>query len=501
MGVMLDLNVLGAELLDAVVFAEKSPAMSAFSDEIVKILADFNKTGKYGFEINIEDLAEHSAETLTNMQRAFLYWTFKEDKASYGNYLKLFCKSQEKYLLEAAGGKSKIFVKDINRIKEQYLKKISSDTEAFNSVKDFFAGYIYGYFFNYFNEQAVMKDYANFIVCMGIMSNKIPSTDKEKQKILPNMSKLLGNDRFKYVSGELPLKVVLDIIEDRFELVHLDEDEYIKIRSEMESIVTTEYEFNTEDNLAKDSVIVGIMEKLGKGFVRSADLAKEIHRTCFAGTRTFTDGDRDDTGAFTPEYIAGLIDKKCKENFDSFYSDTNKNAPDYGLGGGFKEYKYPIVLMSEKQFCFSELFLYALFPALHGRIYTTVEEVDLPLVMFPFAADCFKSTALQKIGSLPESATYIIRQDKSAVLDELTGILSDKKLSDKDKKMAALEKLLVLVSGNIDTKSYEKFLLDNVFETKLFENYVRYRIEMVLTSGLLDLNSKKTLLNNLNKIS
>jgi hypothetical protein len=504
MSVQFDITAYGAELLDSVVFMDKSPALAAFSEEIVKILSDFNKQNKYDNPIDVNNLTEHSAETMLNMQRAFLCWTFSEDKKeggdNYSSYLKLFCKSQEKNFISANGGKNKVSVKESSQFKDNYLGLIASNPEVYSSVKEFFSGYIYGFFFNYFNEQKIMKSYAEFIVCMGIMSNKIPSTDKDRQKLLPKMSKLLQNDRFQYLSGELPLDVVIDIIVHRFDFTGLTDAETAKIREEIESTVTTEYDYNVNDSLVRDNVIISIMQKLVKGFVRAEDLAKEIHRSCYGGVRTFTDGDRDDTGIFTPDYITELINEKSESSFDAFYTVSNTFAPDYGLAGDLKGYRFPLVTKAKNSFCFSELYLYVLFPALHAKIYIPADPAELPFEMFPFAADVLKMNSLQKIGSLPEEGV-VIRKDKAAVLDALGEILSKNKLSDKDRKMLSLEKLLVVISGNLDAESYQRCIYDNIFDTKLYENYIKYRAELIIAAGLISRETKKSLLDHINSIS
>ncbi|MDR0991989.1 MAG: hypothetical protein LBL87_03710 [Ruminococcus sp.] len=503
MSVQFDITAYGAELLDSVIFMEKSPALAAFSEEIVKILSDFNKQKKYDNPLDVNDLIDHSSETMLNMQRAFLYWTFAEDKASGGDsyisYLKLFCKSQEKNFLASNSGKGKVSVKESAQFKDNYLSLIASSPEIYSAVKEFFTGYIYGYFFNYVTEQKIMKSYAEFIVCMGIMSNKIQSTEKDRQKLLPKMSSLLQNDRFKYLSGELPLTIVLDTIVDRFDYTGITPEEQARIRTEIESTVTTEYDYNVSDNLVHDNVIISIMQKLGKGFVRAEDLAKEIHRSCYGGVRTFTDGDRDDTGIFTPDYITGLINNKAETNFNEFYTVGGTFTPDYGLAGDLKGYRFPLVSKVKTSYCFSELYLYVLFPALHAAVYMPADPAELPFELFPFAADVLKTNSLQKIGSLPEEG-LVIRKDKEKVLDELGDILNKNKLSDKDRKMLSLEKLLVVLSGNLDAEGYQRFIYENIFDTKLFENYIKYRTELVISAGLISRETKKSLLDNVNKM-
>jgi hypothetical protein len=502
MGATFDVTVIGAELLDNVVFMENSPAYLAFSEEIIKILSDFNKTNLFSFEIDTAELVEHSKDTLHNMQKAFLQWTFYESDTdkNYRSYLKLFCKSQEKYIVAANEGLKKISIDDIPAVKKKYLDNLVKNPEAFTSVKDFFAGYIYGYFFNYISEQVVMREYAELLVCLGIMSQKIRSTGNAAMKILPRMGKLLDNDRFKYISGELPLAVIMDIIVDRFNLENLTEAETAKVRAEIQNIITTEFDYNINDDLIKDSVLCDVFDKLGKQFVSAPDFAGGIFRTCFEGVRTFTDGDREDFGIYTPEYITGLINLKCENNFDSFYTDDAAFMPDYTLSGNFKGFKYPLIVKSSGIFQFSEIYLYALFPALHSQIYMTVEASDMPFSMFPFIENVLRTDAVRGIGGLTDQ-NYMIRLDKQPLFDKIVEIMADTKLQDKERKMTVLELTLAVISGNMDAAGFNNFVSENVFNTKLFENYIRYRIEAIIQTGLTNRDTKKALLDKVNALN
>ena len=132
MSVVFDLTVIGPELLDAVIFMEKSPAYAAFKEEVEKILADFNKTSKFGqnVEIDVKNLVEASTEAVKNMHRAYLIWTFHEDMTSgaknpqYNTFLKLFFKGQEKYIIAANGGKKTIDAKEAADVKDKYIAEI-----------------------------------------------------------------------------------------------------------------------------------------------------------------------------------------------------------------------------------------------------------------------------------------------------------------------------------------------------------------------------------------
>jgi hypothetical protein len=501
MGATFDITVIGAELLDNVVYMENSPAYLAFSEEIIKILSDFNKTNLFSFEIDTADLIEHSKDTLHSMQRAFLQWTFYEHETdkNYHSYLKLFCKSQEKYIAAANGGLKKIAVADIPDVKKRYLDNLVSNPEAFTSVKDFFAGYIYGYFFNYISEQVIMREYAELLVCIGIMSQKIKGSGNAAMKILPRMGKLLDNDRFKYISGELPLSLIMDIIADRFNLTGLSDPEVEKIRAEIQNIITAEYDYNINDDLIKDSVLCDVFDKLGKQFVSAPDFAGGIFRTCFEGVRTFTDGDREDFGIYSPEYLTGLINIKCDDNFDGFYADDNPFSPDYTLSGNFKGFQYPLIVKSSGIYQFSEIFLYALFPALHSQIYVPVEEADLPFTMFPFIESVLRTDAVRGIGGIADQSC-MIRLDKQPILAEITAIMADLKIQDRDRKMTVLERILSVVSGNMDVAGFNTFVSDNVFNTKLFENYIRFRLEAIIQTGLANRDTKKGLLDKINSL-
>ncbi|MDR0903323.1 MAG: hypothetical protein LBM59_01670 [Ruminococcus sp.] len=501
MGATFDITVIGAELLELVVFMDNSPAYMAFSEEIVKILSEFNKTGIFGMEIDTAALVDSSKDTLTNMQRAFLCWTFNNNDTdsdrNYFNYLKLFCKSQEKYFIAANDGSPKITVTEIPAVKQKYLNYLSTNPESFIALKDFFAGYIYGYFFNYISEQLIMRDYAELLVCLGIMSNKIPSSGTASMKMLPRMSKLLENDRFKYISGELPLSLVLDIITGRFNLTGISDRERLKIRSEIQNIITVDYEDSVNDDLIRDNIICELFEKLGKEFVSAPAFADSFFRTCFGGIRTFTDGDREDFGIFTPEYITELINKKCNEDFDSSYSDETRFHADYSLSGSNNGFLYPLITKSAGIYHISEIYLYNLFPALHDSIYIEIDENDLPLSMYQFSTPAFKTDVVRTLGGLPDS-TFVIRKDKKDLVDRIKATMADD--TGNDAKMYVLELLLPAVSGNMDAASYNRFVIENLLATKLFEKYVRFRAEKVIKSGLSSIDSKKALLDKINSL-
>ncbi len=510
MSVVFDLTVAGPEILDAVIFMERSPAYAAFKEEIEKILADFNKNAKFGqnVDIDVKNLVDSSSDAVKNMHRAFLIWTFYEDKKNgakesrYNNYLKLFFKGQEKQLVALNGGKKSIEPSRAAELKDKYIAEIAKNPDLFNSLKEFFAGYVYGYFFNYLTEQDIMKDYAEFLVCLGIMSNKITTGETAKQKILPKMAVLLGSDRFKYIGGEIPLDVMMEQIYDRFEFTELTKEETDAVKSALKNCVIDNYEYNEDENegLINDDVMVNVMSKFNKDYIRAASFAEDLQKNTFDGIRTFLDGEKNDMGEFTIEKVTKIVSGKCAANHDAYYTSEREPILEFGIGADMKGYKYPLTYKDGSDYWFTDIYKVVLAPACDKAIYTDVGEDDLPLRMFPFAGPALKTNIIRVFGGL-ESGGYTIRSDKRNVLVEINALPASKNLSDDDKKMMALEKLLYVISGNMDAASYEKLLNENVFGTKLYEDYIRYRMECIFSKGMKSLDAKKMLLDEINKLN
>ncbi len=506
MSVLFDLTVTGPEILDSVIFMEKSPAYAAFKEEIGKILSDFNKTSKFGssVEIDVNGLVESSSEAVKNMHRAFLIWTFYEDMISgaknsrYNTYLKLFFKGQEKRLVTLNGGSKSIAPENAAELRDKYIDEIGKDPDLFNSLKEFFAGYVYGYFFNYLNEQTVMKDYAEFLVCLGIMSNKITTSESAKQKILPKMALLLNNDRFKYISGEIPLNVMMEQIYYRFSFTELTPEEDKTVKDALKKYVIGSYAYNEADDLIADDVMANAMSRFNK-YICSKDFANNLYMNTFDGVRTFLDEDKDDVGDFNVEKLTDITNEKCSVNHDSYYSSGREPVLEFALSADMKGYKYPLTFNDGGTYWFSDIYKTVLAPACDKAIYIEVGEDDIPLRMFPFAEAALETNVIRILGELDVKG-YSIRSDKRHYLVEMNALPASKNLSDDDKKMQALEKLLYVISGNMDTNSYKKLLEENVFGTKLYEDYIRYRMDCLFSKGMKSLEAKKNLLDELNKI-
>lgn len=510
MSVVFDLTVAGPEILDAVIFMEKSPAYAAFREEIEKILADFNKNAKFGQNVNIDvkNFAESSAETIRNMHRAFLIWTFYEDKKNnakesrYHNYLKLFFKGQEKQLVALNGGKKSLETSEAAALKEKYISEIGSNSDLFNSLKEFFSGYIYGYFFNYLTEQDIMKDYAEFLVCLGIMSNKITTGETAKQKILPKMALLLGSDRFKYISGEIPLNVMMEQVYDRFAFTELTREEEETIKSALRKCVIDNYDYNEDEGegLINDDVMVSVMSKFNKEYICASSFAEDLQKNTFDGMRTFLDGEKNDMGEFSIAKVTRIVSDKCAANHDAYYVSGREPVLEFGLSADMKGYKYPLTYKSGSDYWFTDIYKVILAPACDKEIYVETNEDDLPLNMFPFAGPALRTNIIRVFGGL-ESKGYTVRSDKRNVLVEINALPASQNLSEDDKKMMTLEKLLYVISGNMDAASYEKLLNENVFGTKLYEDYIRYRMECIFAKGMKSLDAKKMLLDEINNLN
>jgi hypothetical protein len=509
MDVSLDLTVLVAEILDAVIFMDKSPAYAAFKEEIEKILSDFNKTKRFGeaTEIDVKALVDDSSGTVANMHRAFLIWDFNEEysktnprDSQYHTYLKLFYKSQEKHLVALNGGKRSVNSGAVASLKEKFVEAVNSTPEIWSGLKDFFSGYVYGYFFNYLTEQTIMRDYADFLVCLGIMSDKVSSSASTKQKIMPKMGLLLNNDRFRYIGGEVPLQVMLGIVRNRFFGAFLEPEEETAFLNAIEDYMTENYPYHAADGLIADNVTETIMSKLASEYIRAADFAADLHKNTFDGVRTFLDGEKNDMGEYTVETVTRLVSEKCAANYDKFFLSGREPIIETGLQAECKGYKYPLVISDGDAYYFADIYKILLYPACDGNIYVNVEEKDLPLRLFPFADGALKRNIVRILGGI-ESEGYSVRTDKRDVLVEINSLPASKNLSEDDKKMMALEKLMYAISGNMDAVSYQKLLHEQVFTTQLFDDYIRYRFESVFSKGMKTLDAKKKLLNELNALS
>lgn len=510
MGVKFDLTIVANEIFDSVIVMEKSPAYAAFKEEIEKILSDFNKTGKYweASTVDVKQLADGSADAMLNMQKAFLLWTIKEERedgkveeSSYEAFVKLFFKSQESQLIFLNEGKKTIMDNQIAALKTKYLRVINTTPDLFNSLKDFFSGYVYGYFFNYLSEQKIMKEYAEFIVCLALMSGKIKASESAKQKILPKMAKLLNNDRFQYISGFIPLPIMINIVCDRFEMGNITEMEMAKVARSVTDYMTANYELNDSDDqkLISDNVTASIMSGLNSEHIDVTEFSAEVYKKTLSGNRTFLDSDHEDFGDYTVEKFTEIIETKCNENSDPFYQSGRDVIIDLSLGSDNKGFKYPLVYKDDNKYWCSKLYEQLIYPVVDDILYEKLELTDIPLSEFIFVMNELKTNIIRKVGSLTTMG-YSVRIDKKHLIQELNKIDKSKSLSDAEKKMNKLEIALSIASGNMNAEEYKKMLIDNVFGTDLYEEYIRFRMDKIFQSGMKSLDAKKNLLDELNNI-
>ncbi|MCL2055541.1 MAG: hypothetical protein FWG90_14075 [Oscillospiraceae bacterium] len=508
MGVRLDLTAATTQILDAVIFMENSPALSAFKEEIEKIISDFNETKYFGesAEIDVKLLTGKSSETLSNMQRSFLIWTLNDEcgkshvkESQYYTYLKLFFKRQEELLTALNGGKKSINVNEISSLKQRFIKEINSSPALRDSLKEFFAGYVYGYFFNFLSEQTIMREYAEFLVCLGVMSHDIKAPDALRRKVLPKMAVLLNNDRMKYVSGEVPFQVILNVVNNRLYKKNLSLEENKALLNALEDFLKKNYDYNEPDDLIAINAAEAATVRFASDYVSAVSFASDLNKSTSDGIRTFLDGAQNGASDYNAKATARIVSDKCRENYDNYFTSGREAINETGLQADCKGYKYPLVFLDEGTFCFSGIFKILLFPACDRSIYTGVKEEDLPLKMFPFAASAFKSNIIRDLGGI-ESSGYSIREDKRNLLVSLNALPSSKNLSEKDKRMIALEKLMRIVSGNVDAETYEELIDEHIFGTELYDDYIRYRMEQIFDKGMKTLEDKKELLEQLNKI-
>ena len=67
--------------------------------------------------------------------------------------------------------------------------------------------------------------------------------------------------------------------------------------------------------------------------------------------------------------------------------------------------------------------------------------------------------------------------------------------------MLLLEQYLCLASSNMSAEAYDDMLAQNVFGTDLYEEYIRYRMNILAEQSLKDRSTKKSLLDSVNAIT
>ncbi len=504
MSAKLDLTAVAPQLADAVIYMDGSPAYAAFKEEIEAILADLNSSGHLPSQWNLDpsDLTEKSEETLKNMQRAYLIWTFHEqqgtpdDENSVASLYKLFYRSHQE-ILTALNGGSRIESVDVASFIESFKQKINSDSSLYESLKKFFKDYVYGYFFNFLTEQTIMKNYAEMLAYLGVISNIVNTSVSEQQKVLPKMAPLMQNDRFKYIYGFVPMDTMLNIIFNRIYLDSIPADEQEYIKSDITSYIRSRYKTESEDGVERvaDNAAAEFASEYFS-YTDSYTMANDLYTRYYSGTRTFLDCDRTDTGDYDTVKITTVIDEKLTKGFEPFYSANRETEPNISVGGDNNGFKYPIIFKDTDGFCFASVYAPFVYDALESGIYT---ESDVPSGTFAFIDEALASDPIKK-ESGSDSASPTIRRDRLAVAEQIKRIDSDKIPKDV-KKMLLLEQYLCLASSNMSAEAYDDMLAQNVFGTDLYEEYIRYRMNILAEQSLKDRSTKKSLLDSVNAIT
>ncbi|MBQ5311040.1 MAG: hypothetical protein ILP19_03240 [Oscillospiraceae bacterium] len=503
MSAKLDLTAVAPQLADAVIYMDGSPAYDAFKEEIEAILADLNSSGHLPAQWNLDpaDLTEKSEETLKNMQRAYLIWTFHEqqgtpdDENSVASLYKLFYRSHQD-ILTALNGGERIEAASVSSFIESFKQKIASDSSLYESLKKFFKDYVYGYFFNFLTEQTIMKNYAEMLAYLGVISNIVSTSVSEQQKVLPKMAPLVQNDRFKYIYGFVPMDTMLNIIFNRIYLDPLPAEEQEYIKSDITSYIRSKYRTESEDGVERvaDNAAAEFASEYFS-YTDTYSMAYDLYSRFYSGTRTFLDCDREDTGDYNAVKITTIIDEKLTQSFEPFYSANRDTAPNISVGGDNNGFRYPIIFKDTDGFCFASVYSPFVYNALEEGIYT---ESTVPTGTFAFIDEALMSDPI-KMESGNTSVSPTIRRDRLAVAEQIKRIDSDKIPKDV-KKMLLLEQYLCLASSNMSAEAYAEMLDRDVFGTDLYEEYIRYRMNILAEQALTDRNTKKSLLDSVNSI-
>lgn len=507
MSVRFDLTTLAPELMDAVIYMDNSPSYAAFKEEIESILSDFNATSHLSsnWQIDEKDLTQKSEDTLKNMHRAYLIWSFDEERKNGADpdccchtLTKLFFKSQADTIISLNNGQQTVACGEVKNLIESFKAEIGSNPAVFDSIKEYFKGYVYGYSFNFLKEAKIMKKYAETLAYLGVMTGKISTSISEQQKILPKMSQLLPLDRFKYISGFIPMDLMLDIVYDRIEFAALSEAETALVKQRIKEYILKNYKTDKEEDieLLSDDVTSSFASAYFASYINVPSFCRDLYLKTSSGVRTFLDCDRDDTGDYSAAKLTELTSNKCTVDYNTFYTTEKEPCNDTSLGGTELCWKYPIIFKDATDYWFAPVYEELVYPVLDSDIFV---EAEIPSGVFPFADEAFKTNSIRAVAGITKN-NITVRKDRLAVLEKLKSHAADTSTSPRDRKMLMLEQTLCLMSGNCSEAKYKALSTENVFGTNLYEEYIRYRMDLLVASALTSLESKKVLLDEINKI-
>lgn len=144
MSVRFDLTAITPQLMDAVIYMDNSPSYAAFKEEIEAILSDFNATGHLSssWKINEQELTEKSEDTLKNMHRAYLIWSYNEEQKNGADpdcccavFTKLFFKSQADTIIALNGGRETVGCDEAKALIESFKNEINSNPAVFSPLR------------------------------------------------------------------------------------------------------------------------------------------------------------------------------------------------------------------------------------------------------------------------------------------------------------------------------------------------------------------------------
>lgn len=527
MSVKFDITAVVPELMDEIIFMDDSPALEAFESELTDIIAGMAEKGDYSDILagaDISALLNDYKNAVTNLQRSYLLWSEYEAKEPSGkrwgldpaqriNYCKIFYKAFGVVLVSLNGKETSVEAGKAAELKQKFMGMIVNGGDLYNKLRDFFRGYIYGWLFNYMTEQKLMPEYAEFIVSLAVVSDKIAASPQQKADIVRNLKMMLTKGRFKYINGYVPLNVMTSAVADRYELSAVSgEDRDIVIASVSKRICEL-CEYNSEDNTVPYNVTSDFMTKANSEYITCDAFAEREYENAFGGERTFFDGVHEDKGGMTVKMVAEAAEASCTALSDEYYSSAHVSAAETGLKGEVKGYLYPLAYKDGNSFLFSFAAEYIIMDNCDKALYTRVDAADVPVKSFLFLKDELKSTyfymEVRKLLAdgenirIPASRQLCIRNDKEPLLREIS-LVDDylKDSSEDDRRMNKIDKVLYLISGNSNAEHYEAALAEHFFGSKLFDSYIKFRTRTLSDSAeRAGVDSQKKLVAQLNAIT
>lgn len=500
MSVKLDITAVVPELLDEIIFMDDSPALEAFENELSEIIAGMAEKSEFKAlleGVSPDEIIEAYRNAVINLQRSYLLWSEYEAKEPGGkrwgldasdriNYCKLFYKAFGIVLISLNGKKNSVELSAVGELKAKFIAMIIKGGDLYNKLKDFFRGYIYGWLFNYLTEQKLMPEYAEFIVSLAVMSDKIKAAPEVKGEIIKKLKSMLSKGRFKYINGYVPVDLISGIIADRYDFSKLNGEDAETALALIERQIRDNYECSEDDDTVIYNVTANFMTTVGSAYSDCGKFAAEEFENAFGGVRTFLDGSRGDTGNMSVSDVRSAAELCCGEMEDEFYSSAHASAPETGLKAENKGYLYPAVYKDGSEYYFAPCARYALFARCDKALFTPVDQSDLPIRSFLFMKDEMKFNyfyysireLLADGGQIKAGSGrgFSVRSDKMGLIEELKQI--DEQLKDsteEDRRMNKIGKALELLSGNNSAARYEEVAAECFYGSKLFESYIKFR--------------------------